>query len=248
MKNQRIIIFVVVLVLATIAVSFKFFSRSNLKADLPLEQIKLPEGFKIEVYAHIPNARSMVLSKNGTLFVGNRSGDKVYAVQDTDGDMVADKTYIIDKGLEMPNGVALKNGDLYVAAVSKILKYENIEANLENPPKPKVVFDKYPTESHHGWKYIAFGPDGLLYVPVGAPCNICNRSNKPIYASITRIDVDNPNPEIVASGIRNTVGFAWDPITDNLWFTDNGRDMMGDDIPGCELNRASKDGMHFGYP
>jgi glucose/arabinose dehydrogenase len=162
--------------------------------------------------------------------------------------MVADKTYIIDKGLKMPNGVALKDGDLYVAAVSKILKYENIEANLDNPPEPEVIFDSYPTETHHGWKYIAFGPDGWLYVPVGAPCNICYRDDNPIYASITRIDVANPKPEIVASGIRNTVGFDWDPKTGNLWFTDNGRDMMGDDLPPCELNVVTEANQHFGYP
>ena len=231
MKKQRLLIFSAVLVLTTVAVSFKFLSKSNPFEDLPLEQIKLPDGFKIAIYAEVPNARSMVLSENGTLFVGNRSEDNVYAVQDTDGDMVADKTYIIDKGLKMPNGVALKDGDLYVAAVNKILKYENIEANLDNPPEPEVIFDNYPTETHHGWKYIAFGPDGLLYVPVGAPCNICYRDDNPIYASITRIDVANPKPEIVASGIRNTVGFDWDPKTGNLWFTDNGRDMMGDDTP-----------------
>ena len=248
MKNQRLIIFSTVLVIATVAVSFKFLSKSNLFKDLPLEQINLPDGFKIAVYAEVPNARSMVLSKNGTLFVGNRSEDNVYAVQDTDGDMVADKTYIIDKGLKMPNGVALKDGDLYVAEVSRILKYENIEANLDNPPDPVIVYDGYPTETHHGWKYIAFGPDGLLYVPVGAPCNICFRDDNPIYTSITRIDVDNPKPEIVATGIRNTVGFDWDPKTGKLWFTDNGRDMMGDDIPPCELNVVTANNQHFGYP
>lgn len=248
MKNQRLLIFSAVLVLTTVAVSFKFLSKSNPFEDLPLEQIKLPDGFKIAIYAEVPNARSMVLSKSGTLFVGNRSEDNVYAVQDTDGDMVADKTYIIDKGLKMPNGVALKDGDLYVAAVSKILKYENIEANLDNPPEPEVIFDSYPTETHHGWKYIAFGPDGFLYVPVGAPCNICYRDDNPIYASITRIDVANPKPEIVANGVRNTVGFDWDPKTGNLWFTDNGRDMMGDDIPPCELNVVTEANQHFGYP
>ena len=206
MKNQRLLIFSAALVIATVAVSFKFLSKSNPFEDLPLEQIKLPEGFKIAIYAEVPNARSMVLSNNGTLFVGNRSEDNVYAVQDTDGDMVADKTYIIDEGLKMPNGVALKDGDLYVAEVSRILKYENIEANLDSPPEPIIVYDSYPTETHHGWKYIAFGPDGLLYVPVGAPCNICYRDDNPIYTSITRIDVSNPEPEIVATGIRNTVG------------------------------------------
>lgn len=248
MKNQRLLIFSAVLVVAAVAVSFKFFSKSYFDKDLPLEQIKLPDGFKIAIYANVPNARSMVLSKNGTLFVGNRSEDNVYAVQDTDGDMVADKTYIIDKGLKMPNGVALKDGDLYVAAVSRILKYESIEAHLDNPPEPEVIFDGYPTETHHGWKYIAFGPDGLLYVPVGAPCNICYRDDNPIYASITRIDVVNPKPEIVATGIRNTVGFDWDPKTGNLWFTDNGRDMMGDDVPPCELNVVTVSNQHFGYP
>ena len=248
MKNKRLLIFSTVLVVTTVAVSFKFLSKSNSVEDLPLEQIELPDGFKIAIYAEVPNARSMVLSDNGTLFVGNRSEDNVYAVQDTDGDMVADKTYVIDKGLKMPNGVALKDGDLYVAAVSKILKYKNIEANLDNPPEPEVIFDGYPTETHHGWKYIAFGPDGLLYVPVGAPCNICYRDDNPIYASITRIDVSNPKPEIVAAGIRNTVGFDWDPKTGNLWFTDNGRDMMGDDIPPCELNVITESNQHFGYP
>ena len=248
MKNQKLIIFAAALVVITGAVSFKFFSNTNSFAELPLEQIKLPEGFKIAIYARVPNARSMVLSDNGTLFVGNRSEDNVYAVQDTDGDMVADKTFIIDKGLKMPNGVALKDGNLYVAAISKILKYENIEANLENPPEPEVIYDNYPTETHHGWKYIAFGPDGLLYVPVGAPCNICYRDDNPIYASITRIDVDNPKPELVAEGVRNTVGFGWDPKTGKLWFTDNGRDMMDDDTPPCELNVVTESNQHFGYP
>jgi glucose/arabinose dehydrogenase len=248
MKNRKLLIFSAVLVVTTVAVSFKFFSKSNPFDDLPLEQINLPDGFKIAIYAEVPNARSMVLSKNGTLFVGNRSEDNVYAVQDTDGDMVADKTYIIDKDLKMPNGVALKDGDLYVAEVSRILKYENIEANLDNPPEPILVFDSYPTETHHGWKYIAFGPDGLLYVPVGAPCNICNREDNPIYTSLTRIDVSNPEPEIVATGIRNTVGFDWDPKTGKLWFTDNGRDMMGDDVPPCELNVVTSSNQHFGYP
>jgi glucose/arabinose dehydrogenase len=247
MKNRNLIIFGTV-ILIVIAFSFSFFEREEKKASLELDKIVLPDGFKIEVYAKVPNARSMVLSKNGTLFVGNRSEDKVYAVQDIDGDNIGETVYIIDEGLKMPNGVALKDGDLYVAEVSRILKYENIEAKLENPPKAKVIFDGYPTETHHGWKYIAFGPDGMLYVPVGAPCNICLRDDNPIYASITRFDTDNPKPQIVATGIRNTVGFDWDPKTGMLWFTDNGRDMMGDDIPPCELNMISEENQHYGYP
>lgn len=215
---------------------------------IDLTKIKLPDGFKIAIYAEVSNARSMVVSESGTVFVGNRAEDKVYAVQDTDGDFVADRIFIIDEGLKMPNGVALKDGDLYVAEVSRILKYENIEANLANPPEPTVVYDQYPTERHHGWKYIAFGPDGYLYVPVGAPCNICLNEDKPIFASITKIDVSNPEPKVIANGVRNTVGFDWNPVDGKLWFTDNGRDMMGNDIPPCELNVVNNEGDHFGYP
>ena len=222
----------------------------KLSADqLPLEDIKLPEGFEISIYAEIPNARQMVMSESGVLFVGNRNKDKVYAVVDSDGDMKGETVYVIDEGLNSPNGVALKDGDLYVAEINRILRYKNIEDNLANPPEYEVVYGDYPTEGHHGWKYIAFGPDGKLYVPVGAPCNICENADKPIYASITRLDVDNPTePEIIAHGVRNTVGFDWDPNTGKLWFTDNGRDMMGDDIPPCELNVVMNDGDHFGYP
>lgn len=216
-------------------------------ANLPLNTIKLPPGFTISVYAEVDNARSMALSPSGTLYVGNRNGDKVYAVRDTDGDHKADKRWVIASGLNMPNGVAFKNGDLYVAEVSRILKFKDIEGHLSNPGAPEVVYDQYPIETHHGWKYISFGPDGKLYVPVGAPCNICE-PKKPIYATITRMDPDGSNMEIYASGIRNTVGFTWHPQTKELWFTDNGRDMMGDDVPPCELNSAPKAGMNFGYP
>lgn len=215
-------------------------------AGLPLEKIKLPEGFKISVFAEVPNARSISMSPNGTIFVGNRAEDKVYAVRDTTGDWVADEKYILAEGLQMPNGVAFKDGDLYVAEISKIHRFRDIENNLNNPAS-EVIYDEYPTESHHGWKYIAFGPDGKLYVPVGAPCNICN-SEDPIYNTITTITADGKNREIYAEGIRNTVGFDWHPDTDVLWFTDNGRDMLGDNSPPDELNRASKAGMHFGYP
>jgi len=215
---------------------------------LPLDKIKLPAGFKIAPYAEgVTNARSMALSPDGTLFVGTRDEGSVYALKDTDGDMRADKQYKIATGLKMPNGVAFRDGNLYVAEVSRIIRFDNIEANLDNPPAPKVVYDKYPADEHHGWKYIAFGPDGKLYVPVGAPCNIC-KSEKEVYASMTRINPDGTGMEVVQHGIRNSVGFAWHPQTKEMWFTDNGRDMMGDDVPGCELNHATKVGMHFGYP
>lgn len=223
-------------------------ASSDAGHNLPLAAIKLPPGFKIDVFATgVKNARSMALSPTGTLFVGTRDQGDVYAVKDNNGDYKADQVFVLATGLNMPNGVAFRNGDLYVAEVNRILKFKNIEDQLANPPAPEVVYDKYPTDTHHGWKYIAFGPDGKLYVPVGAPCNICESKNK-IYASITRINPDGTGLEIVQEGIRNTVGFAWHPDNKQLWFTDNGRDMMGDDMPSCELNHATADRQHFGYP
>jgi len=214
---------------------------------LPLNKIKLPAGFVIDVFAEVDNARSMAISPSGVIYVGNRNGDKVYAVKDTNGDFKADKKWVIASELNMPNGVAFRNGDLYVAEVSRVLKFSGIESKLASPPKPVIINDTYPTETHHGWKYIAFGPDGKLYVPVGAPCNICDPED-PIYASITRINPDGSGREVFSNGVRNTVGFTWHPTTKELWFTDNGRDMMGDDVPPCELNYAPKKDMHFGYP
>lgn len=220
---------------------------TNKSRELPLDKITLPQGFKIDVFAEVDNARSLAISPSGTVFAGNRNGDKVYAVQDSDGDFRADKKWVVASGLNSPNGVAFKDGDLYVAEISRILKFADIEKKLNNPGRPEVVADDYPTETHHGWKYIAFGPDGKLYVPVGAPCNICDRDEE-IFASITRMNADGSGREIYAHGVRNTVGFTWHPESKELWFTDNGRDMMGDNIPDCELNRAPQKGMHFGYP
>jgi glucose/arabinose dehydrogenase len=216
--------------------------------ELPLSQIKLPEGFQIDVYAeNVTNARSLEWTPKGTLFVSTRDKGSVYALRDTNNDYYADVMHVIAKGLKMPNGVAFRDGSLYVAEVSRILRFDDIENRLDNPPPPVVVYDKYPTETHHGWKFIAFGPDGKLYVPVGAPCNICNRPEE-IYAAITRINPDGTGLEVVQRGIRNTVGFTWHPETKELWFTDNGRDWMGDDMPACEVNHAPRDFMHFGYP
>ncbi|HEX7457264.1 MAG TPA: PQQ-dependent sugar dehydrogenase, partial [Ginsengibacter sp.] len=172
--------------------------------------------------------------------------DKVYAITDENHDGKADKVYVVASGLNVPNGVAFKDGSLYIGTISVIYRIDSIESKLDNPPTPVVVYDKYPTATHHGNKFIAFGPDGKLYVPVGAPCNICD-SPKP-YASMTRINPDGTGFEIYASGIRNTVGFAWSPVTKQLWFTDNGREELGDDIPSDELNNAPQAGMHFGYP
>ncbi|MCL6273339.1 sorbosone dehydrogenase family protein [Muricauda sp. 2012CJ35-5] len=220
------------------------------ETSLPLDSLQLPEGFKIEVFAEgVDGARSMAMGDDGTLFVGTRNDKTVYALRDEDGDFWAEKVMVLDSTLEVPNGIAYKDGDLYVAEVNRLLKYSNIEANLANLPEPEVIYDDYPTEFHHGWKYIAFGPDGKLYVPVGAPCNICDRTDEDErFNTITRMDPDGSNREIYARGVRNTVGFTWHPETDELWFTDNGRDMLGDDIPPCELNRVAEMGQHFGYP
>lgn len=216
--------------------------------DLP--QINLPSGFSISYFAkNVDNARSLARGDKGTIFVGNRNGNKVYALVDEDNDGVADKQYTIASGLEMPNGVAFRNGALYVAEVSKVWRFDNIEDNLNNPPTPVLISDEFPTDRHHGWKYIAFGPDNKLYVPVGAPCNICDaHKQNPKYNTIMRMNADGSNLEMYATGIRNTVGFTWHPTTKELWFTDNGRDMMGDDIPADELNHAPQQGMDFGYP
>jgi glucose/arabinose dehydrogenase len=214
---------------------------------LPLDTIKLPPGFHIELYAHpVPGARSMVLGPGGTLFVGTRDEGSVYAVVDADKDGRADEVLTLARGLTMPNGVAMREGALYVAEVSRILRYDGIESRLKNPPAPVVVKADLPRETHHGWKFIAFGPDGLLYIPIGAPCNICDRGDP--YASINRMKPDGTGFETVARGVRNTVGFDWHPRTHELWFTDNGRDMLGDEVPPDELNRVAQAGQHFGYP
>ncbi len=224
--------------------------NGSLKSDLPLELLTLPKGFRIETFAeNLDGARSMAMGAEGTLFVGTRNEGNVYALRDTDGDFKADEVHVIASNLEQPNGVAFKDGALYVAEVSRLLRYPNIEQQLSSPPEPEVIYDDYPTEFHHGWKYIAFGPDNKLYVPVGAPCNICERSAEDKrYATITRMNDDGSNREIHALGVRNTVGFTWHPETGEMWFTDNGRDMMGDDVPPCELNRIMEAGQHFGYP
>ena len=217
-------------------------------APLRPADIRLPPGFTISVYAaSVPGARSMALGTRGTLFVGSRGEGKVYAVIDRNGDNSADEVITIAKGLNSPNGVAFRDGSLFVAEISRVLRYDNIEERLKNPPRPVTVNDSFPDKSHHGWKFIRFGPDGWLYVPVGAPCNVCEEKD-PRFASIMRMKPDGSNLEIFARGVRNTVGFDWHPRTKELWFTDNGRDWLGDDLPPDELNRATRAGLHFGFP
>jgi glucose/arabinose dehydrogenase len=219
---------------------------SSQAADIHLDQIKLPPGFKIELFArNLPGARSMALGAKGTLFVGSRGEGKVYAL--VEGGSSRAKVYTIAEGLDEPNGVAFRDGSLYVAEISRVTRFDDIENRLANPPKSVLVNGSFPDKSHHGWKFIRFGPDGKLYVPVGAPCNICE-SKDPRFASIMRMDPDGARLEIFARGIRNTVGFDWHPVTHELWFTDNGRDNLGDNRPPDEVNRAPRAGLHFGYP
>jgi glucose/arabinose dehydrogenase len=211
---------------------------------LPLAKLKVPQGFNIEVYAAgMTNAREMALGDKGTVFVGSRLVDKVYAIINKDGKR---EVKVLASGLYRPNGVAFKDGTLYIAELSKVSKIEKVEDNLDNPPKPTVIYDKLPKDEAHGWKFIAIGPDNKLYVPVGQPGN--NVLHDADHGQIRRMDLDGKNDEVYAVGVRNTVGFDWNPETKQLYFTDNGRDWMSEDVPEDELNRVTKKGEHFGAP
>jgi glucose/arabinose dehydrogenase len=226
-----------------------FLGQAAYAQRLPLERIKLPPGFEISVFASdVPQARSLALGANQVVFVGSRTSS-VYAVRYAGAR--ATEVITLASDLRIPNGVAVKDGALYVAEVSRILRFDDIYTHLATlttaRPSAVVVNDRFPGETHHGWKFIRFGPDGWLYVPVGAPCNICDPDPKR-YALISRIKPDGSGYEVFASGVRNSVGFDWDPRSKELWFTDNGRDYLGDDLPSDELNHAPRAGMHFGYP
>jgi glucose/arabinose dehydrogenase len=214
--------------------------------NLPLEKIRLPPGFHIELLARVPSARQMVLGDNNVLFVGSMRGGKVHALE-LDAKYRAGRLHVIASNLQMPVGVAWRAGSLYVSAVNRILRYDDVANRLTKPPPEKVIRDDLPSETHHGWKFIGFGPDGRLYVPVGAPCNVC-QPDPDRYAAILRMRPDGSELETFARGIRNSVGFDWQPETRELWFTENGRDRLGDDSPPDELNHAPRSGMHFGYP
>ncbi len=213
-------------------------------ADIPLDKIKLPPGFEISLYASgIPNARSMVFGAKGTLFAGTRFVGNVYAIVEKDGKRV---TKVIAKGLHRPNGVAFKNGSLYVAELSRILRYDNIEDNLDNPPKPVVVFDALPKDEAHGWKFMTLGPDGKLYFQIGSPGNILI---PPVtHAQIVRVDLEKGVLETVVAGVRNSVGMAFHPVTKQLWFTNNARDWVNDDLPNDTLSHVTHKGQNFGFP
>ena len=210
-----------------------------------VDDIRLPEGFEITVAADdVANARSMALGPGGTLFVGTRQRGVVHALRDEDGDGRFEQRWVIAEGLRMPNGVALHEGALYVAENHRILRYDGIESRLDDPPRPAVIAE-LPDKTHHGWRYMGIGPDDRLYVAIGAPCNVCD---EPGFATIISLRPDGGDRQVFARGVRNSVGFDWNPATGHLWFTDNGRDWLGDDLPPDELNLAPLPGLHFGYP
>jgi glucose/arabinose dehydrogenase len=218
-------------------------------AGVQLDTLRVAPGFRISLVTDaVPNARQMALGRGvdgkSVLYVGSRSEGKVYAVELQGGK--AGPVHTIASGLNMPSGIAWRDGSLYVAAVSKILRLDAIDGHLAQPPAPAIVTDRLPSEGHHGWKFIAFGPDGKLYVPVGAPCNVCEPDDR--HGVILRMNGDGSGLETIARGVRNSVGFDWNPADKTLWFTDNGRDMLGDDLPSDELNHVTRVGENFGFP
>ena len=209
-----------------------------------IEKLTVAKGFKLEVYASgIADARSLRVGDKGTVFVGSRLLDKVSAIVDNGGKR---EVKVIASGLYRPNGLAFKDGTLYIAELSKISKIEKIEDNLDNPPKPAVIYDNLPKDEANGCKFIGIGPDNKLYIPVGQPCNNCLPPET--HGHIRRINLDGTGAEVVARGVRHSVGFDWHPVTKELYFTDNGRDWVSEDVPQDELNRITKVGQHFGAP
>ncbi|HEY0823952.1 MAG TPA: PQQ-dependent sugar dehydrogenase [Ramlibacter sp.] len=212
-------------------------------SEIPLTALKLPPGFKIELWASgMPGIRAMSRSESGKIYAGTRGIGRVYEI--TDNGRQRSSRIVADK-LTQP-AVTYHNGSLYVAAIDKVLRYDRIDQNPNVQPVDLTARFNLPKEQHHNWKYIAFGPDGKLYVPFGAPCNICLPEQQ--YAQIRRYNADGSNMEVIATGVRNTQGFDWHPVTREMWFTDHGRDWMGDNAPEDELNRLSRPGQFFGFP
>lgn len=221
-------------------------SMFSAPVEVDLSLLELPDGHKIEVVAQAQNVRQLAQSYDGTLFAGSRRAGNVYALVDKNRDGNYESTILISSGLNMPSGVAVKGNDLYVAEVERILVFKNIlPLDENNLPPATVYFDRLPNKRHHGWKYLKFGPDGLLYFNIGAPCNICLPEHP--FATLVRL-TETKRLEVIASGVRNSVGFTWNPNSKKMWFTDNGRDHLGDDLPSDELNRIDTLKQHFGYP
>jgi glucose/arabinose dehydrogenase len=234
---MRIIISLLALLIVTIS-----FAQ-----ELPLNALKLPPGFSIDIYAApVPAAREMTIGTKGTVFVGTML-DKVFALVPDANSPRGARVITIARGLNVPNGVAFSHGSLYVAEINRILRFDDIENRLDNPPKPVIITTALPDKIHHGMRFIRFGPDGKLYVGIGMPCNVCLQKD-PRFGTIMRMNPDGSHFEIVVKGIRNSMGFDWDPISKKLWFTDNGRDMLGDNFPPDKLDYAPEVGMNFGFP
>ena len=243
--------FIKAIALACLALPISLSAQDNtdpLQEKLAL--LQLPPGFEIRIFADgVENARQLVRGDQGTIFAGSRKSGVIHAITDEDQDGISNQVLLVAKGLKMPSGLEFRDGSLFVGDLNSILRYDDIESQLQDAPKsvaePVVVIDTLPDKTHHGWKYLRFGPDGLLYVPVGAPCNICD---EPGFAHIRRMQADGSEEEVYVEGVRNSVGMAFHPETGDLWFTDNGGDMLGDDIPADELNHVTEAGQHFGYP
>lgn len=255
MRTLKKLLVTLAIVIAVVVVAMLVLVRlnpglplNNLGQGIRPQTITLPLGFRLEVFSSdVDGARSLAVGARGTVFVGTREKGVVYALPDTNGDGKVDRVVVVARGLDSPNGVAFHDGALYVAEIGRIIRFDSIEDHLDAPPEPVVVNDTLPKDATHGWKYLRFGPDGRLYVPVGAPGNIGEWDDER-FATILRMNADGTGLEIFARGVRDTVGFDWDPATGELWFTDNGRDWLGDDLPPDELNHAPSAGLHFGFP
>lgn len=222
-------------------------AQPDTESSSALAYLHARDGYTISYFAQdVPGARSLAIGNNGIVYVGTRSQGVVYALEDQDDDGIGDTRYVVASGLNNPNGVVYHDGALYVAEISRIIRFDNIDTSYNQKPSYSVVYDRLPSDTHHGWRYLALGPDNKLYIGIGAPCNTCEVSDP--YGTIARLDLDGSDFEVIARGIRNTVGFDWNPEDESLWFTDNGSDNMGDDLPRDELNQLRTEGEHFGYP
>ncbi|MFC3031968.1 PQQ-dependent sugar dehydrogenase [Pseudoalteromonas fenneropenaei] len=230
----------------TLAWTGLLLGSTSVVAKPELSRLQLPAGYEVSLFAdNVVNARQMAVSKQGIVYVGSRKAGKVHALVDFNKDGVADKTILLAEGLNMPSGLAIKDGDLYVAEVNRILRFKQVDKQL-NKPEYEVFFDKLPDKAHHGWKFIRFAPSGELIIPIGVPCNVCKEEAP--FGEILALDMNTKTLTTWAKGVRNSVGFDFHPQTQGFWFSDNGRDMMGDDIPPDEINRLGDIGEHFGFP
>jgi glucose/arabinose dehydrogenase len=247
LRNNRISS-IVILLITGVVILFSNCAAFGPGGPVRLDKIKLPPDFKIDFYAaNVPGARSLTISPSGTVYVGSRSEGNVYALLDTNHDARADRVLIIASGLNQPNGVTFYKGALYVAEATRVIRFDNIENLLDNPPTPVVINDSFPSGGEHSWKYLRIGPDSLLYISVGSPFNVGIPDDER-YATIMRMNTDGSKLGIFARGVRNSMGFDWHSATKEIWFNDNGRDWLGDNLPPDELNHAREKGLNFGWP